>query len=58
MYRKQPVHAVAHVHRTWIEYAYSIGDPTYAEYTEDKPLYPPYVTYQHLAEEKQETETK
>jgi hypothetical protein len=42
--------AVDHVHQTWIEKAYEWGDPTVFEYLDGVPLYPDYVTYQHLAE--------
>ena len=48
--RAQPEHLVRHVHRKWIEYAYTNGDPTYLEYTNGEPLYPPYRTYHHLAD--------
>ena len=47
-HRKQPEHAVAHVHKKWIEWAYSCGDITYLEYTNDVPLYPPVVTYHNM----------
>lgn len=40
----QPEHTTYYVHRKWIEWAYAMGDPTYAEFT-DGPLYEPYVTY-------------
>jgi hypothetical protein len=47
--RDQPDISHWHVVRKWIEFAYEHGDPTYATYTDGKPLFPPYVTYQHLA---------
>ena len=40
-----PPHVVTHTLRKWIEFAYSIGDPTVFEYTGGKPLYRPPVTY-------------
>lgn len=50
--RVQPDHLIARVHRTWIEWAYANGDPTYKDFTGGKPLYPPYVTYHdHLLKE-------
>lgn len=51
VYRKQADHSLAYVHRKWIEHAYSIGDPTYADFTDGEPLHKPYVTYQHLYDE-------
>ena len=51
VYRKQADHGLAYVHRKWIEHAYSIGDPTYADFTDGIPLHPPYVTYQNLYDE-------
>jgi len=50
--RTQPDHALATVHRGWIEWAYACGDKTYLEFTNGEPLYPSFVTYHHLAEEK------
>ena len=50
-HRTQPEHAIANVHRKWIEWAYACGDPTYAEYTNGKPVHPPVVTYQNLKKE-------
>jgi hypothetical protein len=47
--REQPQHVIWHLHRKWIEFAYAHGDSTYAEFTDGKPLYPPVVTYHHLA---------
>jgi hypothetical protein len=47
-HRNQPDHAIANVHRRWIEFAYMCGDETYLEYTNGEPLYPPAVTYHHL----------
>jgi hypothetical protein len=40
-----------HAHKQWIEWAYQMGDMTYLEYTDGKPLpqYPEYVTYHHLS---------
>lgn len=49
--REQPSHCIKHVHRKWIEWAYANGDPTYADFTQGKPLYEPYETYHHLAKE-------
>lgn len=50
--RSQPDHAIATVHRRWIEWAYQCGDQTYLEYTGDNPdaVYPRVVTYHHLAQ--------
>lgn len=48
--RKQPENILWHLHRKWIEFAYANGDSTYAEFTNGKPLYPPVMTYHHLAE--------
>ena len=42
--QRQPEHVQRYVHLKWIEWAYAMGDPTYAEFT-DGPLYEPYVTY-------------
>ena len=52
--RSQPEHLVKHIHRKWIEFAFAYGDPTYAEYTDGKPLFPKYRTYHHLADATQE----
>lgn len=49
--RDQPEHVVLHVQRKWIEFAYKNGDATYLEFTGGRPLYPPPVTYHHLAEQ-------
>jgi len=51
-HRTQPDHAIASVHRKWIEWAYQNGDATYLEYTNGQPLYPPVVTYHHLIKKK------
>tara|TARA_Y100000310_G_scaffold345852_1_gene471402 strand:+ start:9687 stop:10520 length:834 start_codon:yes stop_codon:yes gene_type:complete len=48
--RQQPEHLVRHIHRKWIEWAYTYGDESYKEFTGGKPLYPAYRTYQHLAQ--------
>lgn len=48
--REQPAHAIATVHRAWIEFAYQNADPTYIHFTGGKPLYEPVKTYHHLAE--------
>jgi len=56
MHREQPAHAIANIHRKWIEWAYACGDLTYLEYTGGKPLYPPVVTYHHLLEERDKKE--
>jgi hypothetical protein len=47
-HRGQPDHAVANVHRKWINWAYANGDQTYLEYTNEVPLYPPVVTYHQM----------
>ncbi len=47
-HRSQPDHAIANVHRKWIEWAYMCADPTYLEYTNGVPLYPPVVTYHNV----------
>jgi len=49
--REQPEHLVWHIHRKWIEFAYAHGDLSYLEFTDNQPLYPPVVTYHHLAEQ-------
>ena len=49
--RKQPDWAISRVHTRWIQWAYAMGDPTVFEYTDGKPLYPPYQTYHHLVED-------
>jgi hypothetical protein len=41
----QPQHLRDAIFRTWIHWAYANGDMTYLEYTDGKPLFPPYVTY-------------
>ena len=42
----QPDFVQAMVMKTWIEWAFQNGDPTYAEFAEGgQPLYPDYVTY-------------
>jgi len=41
----QPDYVVAHVKKRWVEWAYSSGDPTYAEYTDGQPIYPDTVKY-------------
>lgn len=43
--QKQPPHFVAHVHKTWIEWAFQHGDETYKEYTNGLPIEPAAVTY-------------
>jgi hypothetical protein len=48
----QPDHQVINVMRRWIHYAYSNGDETYKLFTDDSPLFKPYVTY-HEEEEKE-----
>ena len=47
--RTQPPHAIATVHRRWIEWAYANGDQTYLEYTNGAPIHPKVITYHHLA---------
>lgn len=49
--RTQPEQVLWRIYRQWIEHAYAWGDPTYSEFTGGKPLYPPVVTYHHLADE-------
>ena len=44
----QPAHLVAHVHRKWIEYAFSHGDRSYLKFTGGVPMTRGYVTYHHL----------
>jgi hypothetical protein len=50
MQRTQPSHAIATVHRRWIEWAYQCGDQTYLEYTNGVPIFPKVISYHHLAE--------
>ncbi len=51
--RTQPKHVVDYVHGRWIRQAYAWGDETVFEYLNpDLPIFPPYVTYHHLAEKK------
>ncbi len=42
---RQAEHLTWNIKRRWIEWAWKNGDPTYANYTGGKPLYPAYVTY-------------
>lgn len=49
--RQQSEHVVSFIHKKWIEWAYANGDSTYQYFTNGKPLYQPYVTYHHLADE-------
>lgn len=49
--REQPDYILWRIYRQWIEHAYSWGDATYLEFTGGKPLYPPVVTYHHLADQ-------
>jgi hypothetical protein len=44
------------IRQRWIEHAYSVGDETCLEFNGGKPLYPDYVTYQHLLEPPKEKE--
>jgi hypothetical protein len=44
--REQPDYLVEDIHLKWVERAYEIGDETYLEFTDGKPLYPKYVTYE------------
>lgn len=48
---QQRDHFKQDVRQRWIEFAYDRGDVTAAKFNEGKPLYPDYVTYQHMAEE-------
>lgn len=41
----QPDIIRTHIKRIWIHWAYSVGDQTYKEFTDGKPLYPGYETY-------------
>ena len=43
--RQQPEEIQINVKRRWIEWAYANGDGTYQDFTNGKPLYPPYATY-------------
>jgi len=51
--RSQPEWALSRVHTRWIQWAYAMADPTVFEYTNGKPLYPPYKTYQHMLPDRQ-----
>lgn len=42
----QPPDLVTHMKKKWIDLAYSVGDKTYLEFTDGKPLYPECVTYE------------
>ena len=42
----QPWFLKDHIRKTWVEFAHERGDKTYLEFTDGKPLYPAYVTYQ------------
>jgi len=55
VHRSQPTHAIANVHRKWIEWAYANGDLTYKEFTNGFPIYRPVVTYHHLIDEDEQT---
>lgn len=44
-HQEQAPHALVHVHRAWIEWAYANGDESYKYFTDGKSLYPKYVTY-------------
>lgn len=46
----QPEYILEHIHSKWIEFAWDRGDPTVFEFTQ-KPIYPPYIVYHHLAEQ-------
>ena len=46
----QATHVLDNLHMTWIEWAAEIGDETYLEYTDGKPLYTPAVRYERKAE--------
>jgi hypothetical protein len=54
----QSDHAQNEVRQRWIERAYSIGDETALLYNNGQPLYPDYVTYQHLLIKKEEDNVK
>ena len=49
--RSQPEWAVTRVHTRWIQWAYAMGDPSVFEFTNGKPLFPPYKTYHHMLPE-------
>lgn len=55
---KQPEKSIHHAHRRWIEWAYAMGDATYANFTGGKPLYPAYKTYEHLDIKELENEVR
>jgi hypothetical protein len=57
---EQPAFLTDHVKRTWIEHAYSVGDPTYAIFNNDEDLYDnlPYDTYHHMSVNEAEDEDK
>jgi hypothetical protein len=44
----QPDHLHYNIKRRWIEFAFKCGDPTYAKYNGDKPLFPKYVSFHQL----------
>ena len=46
----QPWYVINHIHRKWIEFAWDRNDPTVMEFTGEKLIYPPYVTYHYVAE--------
>jgi len=48
---RQAEKLVHNVHRKWIEWAFANGDKTFADFTDGEPLYPEYITYQHLTHE-------
>lgn len=56
--RQQPMHAIANVHRRWIEWAYANGDETYLNFTDGRPIYEPVKTYHHLATARKNTRDK
>jgi len=47
----QPWYVKNHVKSLWIEFAHERGDTTYLEFTDGKPLYPKYVTYESRPED-------
>jgi len=39
------------IYKDWIEFAHSSGDPTYKNFTDGQPIYPPYRTYDPYEDE-------
>lgn len=51
--RPQPDHLKDSIFRSWIHWAYANGDATYLEYTNNHPLFKPYITYHEVKDEKE-----